>query len=115
MILNGRVFNPGEMRTTITLENRSVSTETGGFKSPTWTPIVCVRAKWINAHGSEVWAADAVQAQQPATVTMRYQAGFDSTCAVTKDEKRFEVIGSVDDIENRHEYMQFKVRLMRNG
>jgi len=114
MNLNGRVFNPGELRTAVTLESRTVSVETGGFGAPAWATIAVVKAKWENAHGSEAQAAGTVEADLPATVTMRYRSGIDTTCAVRKGSDRYEIL-SVDNIRERGEYMELRVRRMRSG
>jgi SPP1 family predicted phage head-tail adaptor len=109
MILGGRVFNPGDLRTLITLKQRSITTNDGGFQMPAWATMRSLYAKWVNAHGSEVWTADAAGATAPATVTIRYQADVDTTCAVEKDGVLYEII-SIDDIQNRHELMELKVK-----
>jgi SPP1 family predicted phage head-tail adaptor len=104
----------GELRTRITLQSRSNTTNAGGFQSPSWATIADVWAKWDNAHGSEVWAAQSVQAEAPATVTVRYRTGLDTTCAVFKGSDRYEII-SIDDIHDRHVWLELKVRKMRSG
>ncbi len=114
MNLNGKVTNPGELRTLISLQQRTITTNDGGFQEPTWTTIGNVYSKWENAHGSEVWAADAAGAEQPATVLIRYNRELDTTCAVLKGSTRFEIL-SIDDIRERHEYMELKVKRMREG
>lgn len=113
MNLNGRTINPGEMRTKVTLESRTVSSATG-FKSPSWATIAQVWSKWTNAHGGEVWQAEAVGAEQPATVLIRYRTGLDTTCAVTMGGKRFEIV-SIDNIQERNEFLELKVRRMKEG
>lgn len=114
MNLNGRVFNPGELRTQVVLESRTVSVETGGFGAPTWATVATVKAKWENAHGNESQAAGTVEAELPATVTIRYRSGIDTTGAVSKGGLRYEIL-SVDNIRERNEYLELKVRRMRSG
>lgn len=114
MKINERPFNPGELRTPVTLKQRTVSTETGGFQVPVWTTIASVLAKWVNAHGSESWTADSIGAEAAATVTIRYRTGIDATCAVEKDGLLWEIV-SIDDIRERHELLELKVRRMRAG
>jgi SPP1 family predicted phage head-tail adaptor len=111
MILNGKPINPGEMRTPITFESRTVSIETGGFQVPGWATIAEVWARWTNVHGSEVWAAASMQARQPATVLARYREDVDLTCAVSMGGNRYEIL-SIDDIQQRGEYMELKVQRM---
>lgn len=114
MNLNGKVSNPGELRTPITLQRRAIVTGAGGFQAPSWVNIGSVFCKWENAHGSEVWSADSAGAEQPATLLIRYNRDLDTTCAVLKGSERFEII-SIDDIRERHEYMELKIRRMREG
>jgi SPP1 family predicted phage head-tail adaptor len=73
-----------------------------------------VWSKWVNVHGVEVWAAQAEQAEQPATVLIRYQEDIDTTWVIVKDGINFEIV-SIDDIRERHEYMELKVKSMRSG
>lgn len=113
MNLNGKTFNPGQLRTQVTLKRRTVS-DVGGFQIPSYTTVAQVWARWNNAHGSEVWAADAAGASRPATVVIRYRADIDATCAVDKSGLLFEIV-SLDDIEERHEYIELKVKRIMEG
>ncbi len=114
MKINEKPFNPGELRTLIILKKRSVATATGGFQSPTWSTIASVYAKWENAHGNEALAADSMGAEAFATVTIRYRADVDETWAVEKGGKIWEVF-SMDNIRERGELLELKVRRMRSG
>lgn len=114
MIINGKVINPGELRTEITIQTRTETVQEGGFQTHTWANLATVRARWTGAHGSEVWAAQSVQAEAPATVLIRYRTGIDTTCAVLLGSDRYEVI-SVDNIQQRDEYLELKVRKMESA
>ncbi len=102
------------MTVMVTLQSRTVSKDAGGFEKPTWTTIAEVWSKWVNVHGSEAWAAQSVQAEQPATVTIRYRSGIDTTCSLLKGSDRFEIT-SIDDLRERHEYLELKVKRNRSG
>lgn len=108
MNLNGKVTNPGELRTSVTLQSRTFTTGAGGFPIPSWSTIATVWAKWVNVHGQEAWIAQTAQVGQAATVTIRYRSGVDTTCAVLKGSDRWEII-SVDNIQERNEYLELKV------
>ncbi len=114
MNLNGKISNPGELRIPIMLQRRTVSTETGGFQVPDWEDIATVPARWVGVHGSEAWSAASNNAQQAATVTIRYRADVDLTCAVLLGSNRYEIV-SIDDIQMRHEYIELKVQRVRSG
>lgn len=114
MILNGKIFNPGELRTEITLQSRTVTTGSGGFMTPGGTTYGTVFAKWTNVFGSEVWVSQSVNAIQPATVLIRYISGMDTTWQIVKDGQVYDIV-SIDDIQNRHEYIELKVQHVGAG
>jgi SPP1 family predicted phage head-tail adaptor len=114
MILNGRAINPGELRTPVVLRQRTVTVDAGGFSGVSYSDIATVWARWEDVHGSEVWEAEAIQAVSPATVLIRYYAGLDTTWAIKLGSIDYEIV-SIDDIQQRHEYMELKVRRMRSG
>lgn len=114
MILKGKVINPGELRTAITLKKRTVTSDEGGFPVQSWTKIADVWAKWTNAHGTEVWTADMAGAKMPATVLIRYRSDVDATCAVEKDGQLYEIF-SIDNIQERSEYLEIKVQGLVSG
>jgi SPP1 family predicted phage head-tail adaptor len=114
MKIGSKVTNPGEIRTRVTLKSRTVTVGTGGFQTPTLTTLATVSAKWVNVHGSEVWAANAVNAMRAATVTIRYRDDIDETCVVVLDGENYEIT-SMDDIQQRHEYIEMKVQLFKSG
>ena len=114
MRLNGRVSNPGEMRTRVVLESRSVSVETGGFQKPGWSTLATVWAKWVNAHGSEAVQAASLGIEELATVTIRWRGDVDATGAVSKGGVRYEIV-SLDNIQERNEFIEMKVKRLRAG
>ena len=70
-----------------------------------------IRCKWVNAHGSEVFVALQQLLREPATITCRYSAKINRTLEVQKgsDTELYEII-SVDDVEERHKWMEIKVQ-----
>lgn len=72
--------------------------------------------KWVNAYGSEVFAAMQVQVQEPATLTMRYSPKIQPDQLIYKvgDPVPFEII-SVNDVEERHSWLEVKVQRRRSA
>ncbi len=112
MILNGRVINPGDLKTPITLKSRTIVTDAGGAQKAALSTIATVMCRWIGVHGSEAWTAQTVQAQRAATVLIRYRADVDETCVVTLGSDDYRIV-SMDDIQARHEWLELKVKLER--
>lgn len=114
MDINQKTTNPGELDTQVTIQTRTNTTQTGGYKKPAWANLATVWAKWRNVHGTEAWQAASIGAEGAATVLIRYRTGIDETCAVLKGSERFEII-SLDNVQERGEYLEMKVRRMRPG
>ena len=109
-MINGKPVNPGEFRTQITVKKRAVMAGAGGFRVPSpGDTIGTVWAKWVNVHGSEAWTAAGQSAIRAATVTIRYLANVDESCLILKGSDYFEIV-SMDDIQERHEYIELKVK-----
>ena len=115
MRINEKPFNPGELRQKISLFQSSVTVDAGGAQMlDKGSKIADVWARWINAHGSEVWTASMSGAIQPATVLIRWRSDVDETCLVEKNGVQFEIV-SMDNIRERNEYLELKVkRLVKN-
>jgi SPP1 family predicted phage head-tail adaptor len=109
MIIGGRVTNPGDLRTPISLYPKTLATDAGGAQQTgLGEKIADVWAQWKNVHGNEVWASQAIHAVAPATVTIRWRGDVNGDIVLQKGSEYFEVL-SLDDIEERHEYLELKV------
>ena len=116
MILNGRHFiNPGELNTAIMLERRVITQDAGGAQQMGFTTITTRKAKWVNAHGSDVQAAGGNYAEAPADITFRYVSGLDGTCVVNKGGVRYEIIGDPDDVHDKHLFHVVHLLRMKAG
>ena len=114
MRLGTKVTNPGEMRKKVTLKRRLPTIDPGGFQKESLVTVASIWAKWIGVHGSEAWAANANNALRAATVTIRYRDDVDETCVIDLDGLNYEIV-SMDDIQQRHEYIELKLQLERSG
>lgn len=112
MILNGRVFNPGDLRTLVLFQNPSQTMDAGGAQKPSWQDLESAYVKWINVHGLEAVTSQALKTVKRATVTRRYHAHVTERTSIIYNGERWQVI-SVDDIANRHEYMELIVELAK--
>lgn len=107
--------NPGELRTTVYFfrtdrvtddENVAAEKEINVFGESK-----SVKCKWVNTHGTETFAAMQLQLREPATITCRFSPLINSRLIAYKesDPEPYEVI-SVDDVENRHQWLEIKVQ-----
>lgn len=107
----------GEMRTRIQVfdmpEDRRVDGD--GFQIKALVNVfgeASVRyCRWVNAYGTEVYTARQAGIMEPATLTMRFTPKVTPTCLILKgiDKRPYEVI-SVNDVEDRHEWLEVKVK-----
>lgn len=111
--------NPGELRTRVKFVKAVFTTDAAGYQAPTETNVFGVsngndnylRAKWVNAHGSEAFSADKLELQQPATITCRYSPLINDKLLVYKygDTEPYEII-SVDNVEERNRWLEIAVK-----
>lgn len=134
MLINGKPFNPGELKTPIVLAKKKITKPAGGFQKVEYEFIADAKAKWINVHGQEAWLADAKGAIKAATVTIRYRSDVNETCVIMIGSTVEEVIDdhdiltgwtftggeiyeivSMDNIQQLNEYIEFKVKRVTAG
>lgn len=119
----------GRMRTSIIIEDRTKepNSESKGYFAEVWKNVFDVPAgktnqavfcQWKNAHGTESLEAYKYNLGDVATLTMRYSPLITPTCRIFKAEEKkknkdtaipFEII-SIDDIDDRHEWLEVKIR-----
>lgn len=118
MIIAGRVTNPGELRTPITLQTTALTQQDSGALTESWSNFASnpnVYAKIKYAHGPESVSSDAMKSISRATILIRYRGDVNATHAVLLDGKRWKIIGTPDNIENRNEYLEFQVELIEGS
>lgn len=103
--------NAGELRIPVRFVRIDRTTDADGYPTETETVILRTRCKWVNVHGSEVFAAMQQQLREPATITMRYSPIVNRKLILYKgaDPKPYEVI-SIDDVKDRHRWLEIKVQ-----
>ena len=118
--------NAGELRTAVyfkviardyTEKGRPVENEVNLFGQAEDGKDIPVMCKWVNAHGTDVYAAMQLQLRDPATITTRYsplladEEKARQTMIVYRGASAtpYEVI-SVDDVEDRHVWLEIKVQ-----
>jgi head-tail adaptor len=105
--------NPGQMRTKIIIKRRAcLAQDKDGYPIEDWddisaAPLPC---KWQNAHGTEIFASSQYQERERAILTMRYNPRITTECRIYKmgDERYFEIV-SVDDVDDRHAWLELAV------
>ena len=96
---------------------REVKEGQGSFADTEWKTEKEVWAHWVNVHGSEVWVAESVQAQKPATVTLRYgqyTKTIDETCRIVYKDTPYDIV-SIDNVKEQNRILEIKVKAVKNG
>ncbi len=116
--------NAGELRTPIIIEEYTETQNENGYAVKTWVNVFgtskVYRVKWVNVHGKEVFEAMRMDLNEPATLTARYSKLITPQCRIlhaedanktpTEKEKLcFEII-SLDNVENRNQWLEIKVK-----
>lgn len=106
--------NPGELRTKIVLEERKLEKDAGGFVKPITGRQIQTWCRWTNAHGQELWQADAAGSSRSATILIRYQPDLDETWRVIYRGNIWE-IRSIDNVRERDEYQELRISTIGAG
>jgi len=107
--------NPGELRTAVYVEKCIETQDQDGYPVRTWVNVFGEgqrrHCKWVNVHGTETYEAMRLGLREPATLTMRYSPLITQQCRIIKagDPEPYEII-SIDDVENRHRWLEIKVQ-----
>lgn len=115
-------INAGDLRTRIRIQYKK-KTGTGSFATSEWVdlgnenaqqPEKYIFAKWVNVHGSEAWAANSMQAERAATVTIRYNSAVNETHTILLNGVRYQIV-SIDNIGQMNHWLEIKVKAAVNG
>ena len=103
--------NAGELRTPVKFIRIDRSKDADGYSVEVEVEVLKTNCKWVNVHVAEVFTAMQQQLREPATITMRYSPLINQKLIIYKgtDAEPYEVI-SIDDIENRHRWLEIKVQ-----
>ena len=108
--------NAGELRTAVYFIRVESVPDGGGFPVETKTNVfgegVPVMCKWVNAHGTAVFAAMQLQLRDPATITTRYSPLLDDVSLRVYragDDEPYEII-SIDNVEMRNAWLEIRVQ-----
>lgn len=113
----------GELRTRIYIRKTMKSVDGDGvpaeeeksiFHDPPGWPERIYHCKWVNAYGAEALTAMQLQIEEPATLTMRYSPLIQPDHLIYRlgDPIPYEIV-SVNDVEDRHCWLEIKVRRRR--
>ena len=108
-----KAANAGELRTPVRFVKLVSAVDDEGYPAENEEDVFDkpVLVKWVNAHGTESFAAMQLQLREPATVTMRYSPEIDTSLILYKrnDPKPYEII-SVDNVGERDAWLELKVQ-----
>jgi SPP1 family predicted phage head-tail adaptor len=107
-----------DLNVKIRIQYKTTAKNDNGFPVETWHDLggvnpgdVIIRwAKWQWLHGSEFWAAAAVQSEVAAEVTIRYVSGITPDMRVLYKDKAYEIIPPIDNVLEQNRFIVFKVK-----
>jgi head-tail adaptor len=109
--------NTGDFRTVITFQVPTITPDAGGAQIISWANVPSnptIKVWWVNAHRDKVISNEMLKYVQRATVTMRYRSDILPTWRILKDSVNWQIL-SIDDVNNRHRYLELIVELNRGS
>ncbi len=95
----------GDLRHKVTIQQKTITKDTEGIPSETWTDFATVWAAIEPLQGREFFSAQAINAQVTTRIRIRYLAGISPTMRVSYGTRIFD-IQAVIDVEERHLELQ---------
>lgn len=65
--------------------------------------------------GTESKSNGVLVIEDTAVIETWYNPKITADCRLYSGDKPYEIIGTPEDIENRHQYMKFKIRTIKGG
>lgn len=109
--MSGYNVNPGDLRTVITLQEPTITTDAGaaqvaGYANAATNPQVW--ARWVMAHGTEAVNSEALRTTQRATVTIRHRSDIQTTWHILKGLEVWQII-SIDPVQDKNHWVELVV------
>ena len=114
------VINPGEFSHRIRIQKKVKDVNSKGQPVESWKdlgattekPEVTRWAKWVWIHGSEFYAAAAIQSKSVADITIRYIPGMTPDMTILYKNKRYGILAPIDNMREKNKYITFKVYIV---
>lgn len=106
---------PWDLNTPLSFLRVTRKRDAEGYHTETETNLfgegATIPCKWLGQHGQEEERGDRSSATEPATVWLRWTPGITQQLRVrrTDDERPYEIV-SAADVEDRHEWLELRVR-----
>jgi SPP1 family predicted phage head-tail adaptor len=109
------IFNPGRMRSLITLQAKAVTRGASGSEQSNWTDAAVVHCAFATDAGREFMAAKAVNAEMTHLLSIRWRAGVTQSMRVKYDDPkdnttRYFDIRAVKNPDNRRRFLALECR-----
>ena len=110
------IYKSGDMRHRVTLQARSLAEDGAGGQSVTWRAVATVWAAMEPSAGRELMAAQALNLDQPTTITIRWQPALANPRAVAAMRAVFGGrIFNIHSSENQEERNRLLVLIASEG
>lgn len=109
------MYRPKEpFSTRVELYNPTTTTVMGVVKK-SWVKVDDINCSFKTYGGTESTDNDVLAVIDTANIETWYRPDIQSNSQIRLGNKTYEVIGEPEDIEQRHQYLKFKVRGVKGG
>jgi len=105
----------GELRNRITLQEYTISKDSFGAETETWSDVAQVWASIEPLSGREYFAAQQINAQISTKVTIRYRAGIKPTMRVLFGNRVYGILSVINTGEKNRELILMCKEVLENG
>ena len=108
-------YRPNEPFSTIVGLYNPTSTTVKGVPVKSWTKVDDINCSFKTYGGTESTSNDVLSVIDTANIETWYRPDITSASQIRLGAKVYEVIGEPEDIEQRHQFLKFKVRGVKGG
>ena len=108
--------NAGDLRSLITLQSQTTSSDAGGAQVPTWANVATdpiVWARCVMVHGQEAVTDEALKSSQRMIITIRHRSDIQTSWRVMLTDGTYWKVLSVDLIQGRNRYVEIVVERVK--
>lgn len=101
--------------TPLKLYTPQIVTEKGSSKKVYKDANTIIFTSFRSFGGTESKSNGVLVIEDTAVIETWYNPKITADCRLYSGDKPYEIIGTPEDIENRHQYMKFKIRTIKGG
>lgn len=109
------MYKPSAPYSTVVELHTPTTTTVKGVAVKSYTLVDVIHCSFKTYGGTERVSNDVLTVEDTASIECWYRPDITSACRIKLGSKFYDIIGEPEDIEQRHQFLKFKVRGVKGG